>query len=153
MQVTCISCHNCYLTFRFSLGCIIVSIHNKGKSLLTSNQSIHTYRQQIGKIDSLVASSRIPPYLRGTSCFVNILMSDTVRNLLTRSPHDRLSSSAFQQSPIFDNILMNSIKFLDSFPEKTKSEKTAFLRGFVSVLPQFSDRIRHRKVSRFNVFC
>jgi hypothetical protein len=41
---------------------------------------------------------------------------------------------------------MNSIKFLDSFPEKTKNEKTSFLRGFLSILPQFSDRIRHRKV-------
>ena len=41
---------------------------------------------------------------------------------------------------------MNSIKFLDFFPEKTKSEKNSFLRGFLSILPQFSDRVRHRKV-------
>lgn len=73
-------------------------------------------------------------------------MSDTVRQLLSRYPHDRLSASAFQHSPLFDNILMNSIKFLDSFPEKTNNEKTSFLRGFLSILPQFSDRIRHRKV-------
>ena len=73
-------------------------------------------------------------------------MSATVRQLLTIYPHDRLSASAFQHSPLFDNILMNSIKFLDSFPEKTKNEKTSFLRGFLSILPQFSDRIRHRKV-------
>ena len=78
-------------------------------------------------------------------------MSDTVRQLLTRSPHDRLSASAFQQSPLFDNILMNSIKFLDSFPEKTKNEKTSFLRGFLSILPQFSDRIRLRKVSALTI--
>jgi len=61
-------------------------------------------------------------------------------------PEDRLTASAFQQSPLFDNILMNSIRFLDSFPEKTKGEKSSFLRGFVSILPQFSDRIKQRKV-------
>ena len=71
---------------------------------------------------------------------------DTLRQLMTRYPEDRLSASAFQSSPLFDNILMNSIKFLDSFPEKTKNEKSSFLRGFVSVLPQFSDRIKKRKV-------
>ena len=54
------------LTPRFSLGCIIVSIHNKGRSVITSNQSIHTYRQQIAKIDSLITSARIPSYLHGT---------------------------------------------------------------------------------------
>ena len=52
--------------FRFSLGCIIVSIHNRGRSPISSNQSIHTYRQQIGKIDSLVSSARIPSYLQGS---------------------------------------------------------------------------------------
>jgi len=46
---------------------------------------------------------------------------------------------------------MNSIKFLDSFPEKTKNEKTSFLRGFLSILPQFSDRIRLRKVSALTI--
>lgn len=76
-----------------------------------------------------------------------------MRQLLTRCPHDRLSASGFQHSPLFDNILMNSIKFLDSFPEKTKSEKTSFLRGFVTILPQFSDRIRHRKVIFPDVIC
>jgi SCY1-like protein 2 len=57
-----------------------------------------------------------------------------------------MSAAAFQHSPLFDNILMNSIKFLDSFPEKSKNEKQSFLRGFVSILPQFSDRIRQRKI-------
>ena len=53
------------LIFRFSLGCIIVSIHNQGRSVITANQSIHTYRQQIGKIDSLIISAKIPSYLHG----------------------------------------------------------------------------------------
>lgn len=52
---------------RFSLGCVIVAIHNKGRSLINSNQSIHTYRQQIAKIESLITSSRIPAYLQGPS--------------------------------------------------------------------------------------
>ena len=71
---------------------------------------------------------------------------DTLRQLLTRYPNDRLTASAFQHSPLFDNILMNSIKFLDAFPEKSKNDKTSFLRGFVGILPQFSDRIRQRKI-------
>jgi hypothetical protein len=54
-----------FLIFRFSLGCIIVAIHNKGRSLINSNQSIHTYRQQVGKIESLISSTRIPAYLQG----------------------------------------------------------------------------------------
>jgi SCY1-like protein 2 len=74
------------------------------------------------------------------------LTLDTLRQLLTRYPDDRLTASAFQHSPLFDNILMNSIRFLDSFPEKSKNEKTSFLRGFVGIIPQFSDRIRQRKI-------
>jgi len=74
------------------------------------------------------------------------LMIDTLKQLLTVSPYDRLSASNFQHSPLFDNILMNSIRFLDAFPEKTNAEKNSFLRGFVKILPQFSDRVRQRKV-------
>lgn len=63
MQVICLISLRTLLTYRFSLGCIIVAIHSKGRSLLQSNQSIHTYRQQITKIDSLITSTRIPSYL------------------------------------------------------------------------------------------
>jgi len=82
---------------RFSLGCVIVAIHNKGRSLINSNQNIHTYRQQIAKIESLITSSRIPSYLQGQSLsyLVDIRYTEITADKITSWSVNRICISAF----------------------------------------------------------
>ncbi|KAJ3222815.1 hypothetical protein HDU78_011596 [Chytriomyces hyalinus] len=54
--------------------------------------------------------------------------------------------SQFESSAFFDNILVSTIGFLESFVEKNQISKAQFLKGLVAVLPQFSLKLVHRKV-------
>ena len=57
-----------------------------------------------------------------------------------------MTAREFQQSSYFDNILVNTIRFLDAFPAKTSSEKAQFMRGLGRVMPQFPASVLGRKV-------
>ncbi|BFZ57630.1 Protein kinase domain-containing protein ppk32 [Savitreella phatthalungensis] len=119
----------------YSLGCLVCAlVSQKRRSPIDCNQNLHLYRKQA---DSLNVHNLqgVPPYLR-----------DVIPQLLTRRPAHRLSAQAFATSPFFDNILMNSIRFLDAFPEKTASERQSFMRGLGSVIPQFPPRVLTKKI-------
>ena len=66
--------------------------------------------------------------------------------LLTRRPAQRLNAREFQQSQYFDNILVSTIRFLDSLPAKTPQEKAQFMRGLPRILAQFPKAVLEKKV-------
>ena len=57
-----------------------------------------------------------------------------------------MNAREFQQSKFFDNILVSSIRFLDSLPAKTLNEKSQFLRGLPRILSQFPKSVLDKKV-------
>lgn len=59
----------------------------------------------------------------------------------------RMTTIEFQSSKYFDNILVSTMKYLESFPEKTREEKSQFMKGLSRVLGQFPDRVLTRKVT------
>ncbi|KNB03873.1 hypothetical protein FOXG_06209 [Fusarium oxysporum f. sp. lycopersici 4287] len=61
-------------------------------------------------------------------------------------PAQRMTAREFQQSEYFDNILVSTIRFLDSFPAKTANEKASFMRGLNKVLPSFPKSVMEKKI-------
>jgi SCY1-like protein 2 len=57
-----------------------------------------------------------------------------------------MTAKDFQQSPYFDNILVSTIRFLDSLPAKTPNEKAQFMRGLSRVIPSFPKSVMEKKV-------
>jgi SCY1-like protein 2 len=57
-----------------------------------------------------------------------------------------MNAREFQQSQFFDNVLVSSIRFLDSLPAKTPLEKSQFMRGLPRILEQFPTSILEKKV-------
>lgn len=57
-----------------------------------------------------------------------------------------MNARAFQQSEYFDNILVSTLRFLDTFPAKTPSEKAAFMRGLTKILSQFPRSVLEKKI-------
>jgi SCY1-like protein 2 len=57
-----------------------------------------------------------------------------------------MTAREFQQSEYFDNILVSTIRFLDSFPAKTANEKASFMRGLNKVLPSFPKSVMEKKI-------
>lgn len=57
-----------------------------------------------------------------------------------------MTARDFQQSEYFDNILVSTLRFLDQFPAKTPSEKSAFMRGLPKILPQFPRSVLEKKI-------
>ena len=57
-----------------------------------------------------------------------------------------MNAREFQQSRFFDNILVSTIRFLDSLPAKTGQEKSQFLRGLPRIISQFPKSVLEKKV-------
>ncbi|KAK9454755.1 kinase-like domain-containing protein, partial [Dipodascopsis uninucleata] len=118
----------------FSLGSLIHAIYTTSPPV-KSNQNINTYKNTIVQSLRISYRSKFPTYL-----------TEVLPQLLTRRPTERMSSRDFQESRYFDNILVNTIRFLDSFPAKTVTEKHAFMRGLSKVLSQFPNSVLQKKI-------
>ncbi|KKY34927.1 putative protein kinase domain-containing protein ppk32 [Diaporthe ampelina] len=57
-----------------------------------------------------------------------------------------INAKEFQETEFFDNILVSTIRFIESFPAKTPNEKQSFLRGLNKVLPSFPKSVMEKKL-------
>ncbi|KAK2748716.1 hypothetical protein FQN57_000297 [Myotisia sp. PD_48] len=128
----------------FSLGLIIIALYNSPHvSPLHTNNSISTYKKLLG------SASTIPSQSNSFLCSRPLpkdLTTHVLPRLITRQRVQRLNAKEFQESPYFDNILVSTIRFLESFPTKTPNEKAQFLRGLPRVIPDFPHSVLERKV-------
>lgn len=128
----------------FSLGLLIIALYNSPHtSPLQANSSISTYKRLFA------SSSTIPSAGNGFLSSRPIpkdLTNSVLPRLITRRPAQRMTAKEFQQSAYFDNILISTIRFLDSLPAKTPNEKAQFMRGLSRVLPSFPKSVLDKKV-------
>ncbi|KAL7266948.1 Protein kinase domain-containing protein ppk32 [Rhizina undulata] len=128
----------------FSLGLLIVALYNHPhKSPIEAHHSTSKYRQLLSSPsttpnsnNNFISSKPLP----------RPLLNSLLPKLLTRRPAGRLTAREFQQSEYFDNILVSTLRFLDSLPAKTPSEKSSFMRGLPKVLPQFPRSVLEKKI-------
>ncbi|CAG8692310.1 710_t:CDS:10, partial [Funneliformis caledonium] len=118
----------------FALGCLIYTVHNHGKPPIQNHNSIHTYRKNIENLSS-ISYEHLPYHLH-----------EVMFNLITRYPSQRMTAVEFQTSKYFDNVLVSTVKFFESFPEKTADDKANFMKGLIRILPQFPERVLVRKI-------
>lgn len=128
----------------FSLGLVIVTIYNSPHvSPIQTRSNINTYKKLLSSPsttpspkNSFLSSRPIP----------KDLLSQVLPRLVSRRPAQRMSARELQESKYFDNILVSTIRFLESLPAKTPNEKTQFLRGLQRVIPEFPASVLERKV-------
>lgn len=128
----------------FSLGLLCVSLYNSPhKSPLESNFSVSSYKR-------LFQSSSTIPTANNNFMSSNPLPKDLVAHvlprLITRRPAQRMTAKEFQENEYFDNILISTIRFIESFPAKTPQEKASFMRGLNKVLPSFPKAVMEKKL-------
>jgi SCY1-like protein 2 len=127
----------------FSLGLLVIALYRTPhKSPLETHQSLSSYKRMFS------SSSSVPTQNNNflTSTKLDPSVSALLSRLITRRPAQRASAKEFQEATYFDNILVSTIRFLESLPAKTPSEKSAFLRGLPRIMPQFSAKVLERKV-------
>ena len=127
----------------FSLGLLIVALYNSPhKSPLETKMSVSTYKR-------LFAASATTPNQNNnflSSAPLPKDVSSLLPRLITRRPQQRLTTREFQNAQFFDNILVSTIRFLESLPAKTLNEKSMFLRGLPRILSQFPRTVLEKKV-------
>ncbi|KAM0255371.1 hypothetical protein ACHAQJ_005813 [Trichoderma viride] len=128
----------------FSLGLLCVALYNSPhQSPIESHGSLSTYKRTFS------SSSTVPTttnnYLSSRP-LPRDLSNHVLPKLITRRPAQRITAREFQQSEYFDNVLVSTIRFLDSFPAKTPNEKSQFLRGLNKVLPSFPKSVLEKKL-------
>lgn len=128
----------------FSLGLLCIALYNyPHRSPLETHGSVSTYKRLFS------SSSTIPSSSNGFLSSRNLprdLSAHVLPRLITRRPTQRMSAREFQDSEYFDNILVSTIRFLDSFPAKTPNEKAQFMRGLNKVLPSFPKAVTEKKL-------
>ncbi|RIB02652.1 hypothetical protein C2G38_2009413 [Gigaspora rosea] len=118
----------------FALGCLIYTVHSHGRPPMENRNSIHNYRKNIERLSS-TKYDHLPYHLH-----------EVMYHLITRYPSQRMTAAEFQSSKYFDNVLVSTVKFFESFPEKTKDDKISFMKGLIRILPQFPERVLLRKI-------
>jgi SCY1-like protein 2 len=127
----------------FSLGLVIVALYNSPHtSPIQAGDNQSTYKRVFNS-DSTIPSAR-NEFL--SSRPLPKELKQTLTQLLARRPAQRITAREFQQSAYFDNILVNTIRFLDALPAKSPSEKAQFMRGLGRVMPQFPASVLGKKV-------
>ncbi|KAJ9151348.1 Protein kinase domain-containing protein ppk32 [Pleurostoma richardsiae] len=128
----------------FSLGLLCVALYNSPhRSPIECHSSISSYKRVF------TSSSTIPSHnnnFLSSRPLPRDLSAHVLPRLITRRPAQRMTAKEFQESEYFDNILVSTIRFLDSFPAKTANEKSQFMRGLNKVLPSFPKSVMEKKV-------
>lgn len=127
----------------FSLGILIIALYNSPhRSPLETNMSISSYKRIFSSSASVPTASN--NFLSSVALArpVNVLLS----RLITRKSAMRMTARDFQHADYFDNILVSTIRFLESLPEKTPNEKSQFLRGLPRIINQFPRTVLEKKV-------
>lgn len=128
----------------FSLGLIIIALYNSPHaSPLQAHSNLTSYKKLLS------SPSTTPSQGNNFLCSGSIpkdLLAHVLPRLITRRPAQRMNAKEFQQSQYFDNILVSTIRFLESLPAKNPNEKSQFMRGLQRVLPEFPVSVLERKV-------
>uniref|UniRef100_A0A0K3CTW3 BY PROTMAP: gi/342319027/gb/EGU10979.1/ Other/SCY1 protein kinase [Rhodotorula glutinis ATCC 204091] n=1 Tax=Rhodotorula toruloides TaxID=5286 RepID=A0A0K3CTW3_RHOTO len=125
----------------YSLGCILHAIHTHTGPPFSNRNSLENLRTNVdeGLSRNLISSQwrKLPQDVQ-----------EVLASLLTRYPNRRMTAAQFLQSRYFEGLLVGTLRFLerDSFAAKTSEAQASFLKGLVSVLPQFSDKVVRRKI-------
>jgi SCY1-like protein 2 len=128
----------------FSLGLVIVALYNSPHtSPLQTHASITTYKKLLSSSSSIPSQSN---NFLSSKPLPKDLVSHVLPKLVTRRPAQRMTAREFQQSPYFDNVLVSTIRFLESLPAKTPNEKSQFMRGLPRILPEFPASVLEKKV-------
>lgn len=126
----------------YSLGCILHAIHTHSGPPFSNRNSLQNLRTNIE--EGLGSSHLVAAQWRRLPQDVQ----EVLASLLTRYPNRRLTAKQFLDSRYFEGLLVSTLRFLerDSFAAKSSEAQAGFLKGLVSVLNQFSDRVKRRKI-------
>lgn len=127
----------------FSLGLMVIAMYNSPhQSPLETNMSVSSYKRMFS------SSSSIPSQTNNFMSSVPLpkFVSNLLPRLITRRPAQRMNAREFQQADYFDNILVKTIRFLESLPAKTPNEKSQFLKGLPKIINQFPKTVLEKKV-------
>lgn len=127
----------------FSLGLVILACYRQPhRSPVETHGNHSTYKKIFSSVSTAPSSAN--NFLSENSLPQEL--NATLPRMLTRRPAQRLTANEFQQSDYFDNILVNTMRFLDAFPAKTSDEKSQFMKGLGRVMPQFPPSVLGKKI-------
>lgn len=128
----------------FSLGMLIIALYNSPhRSPMEFHGSTTSFKRAFSTSSSVPNRSN---NFMSSQSMPRDVVNGVLDRLITRRPAQRINAREFQQAQYFDNILVSTIRFLDSLPAKTPNEKQQFLRGLPRILKEFPKSVMEKKV-------
>ena len=128
----------------FSLGLVLVTLYNSPhESPIRTNGNLSSYKKSFSSSSTTPSSNN---NFLSSRPLPRQLLTEVLPRLITRRPAQRMNAREFQQSAFFDNIMVSTIRFLESLPAKTPNEKSQFMRGLPRILDQFPKSVLDKKI-------
>jgi SCY1-like protein 2 len=123
---------------------MIIALYNSPhKSPMEFNGSTSSYKRAYASASSVPSKTN---NFMSSQPLPKDVANGVLDRLITRRPAQRMDAREFQQAAYFDNILVSTIRFLDSLPAKTPNEKSQFLKGLPRILNQFPKSVMEKKI-------
>ncbi|KAI8892666.1 kinase-like domain-containing protein [Globomyces pollinis-pini] len=116
----------------FSLGSLTYALFNSGNPILDCGTTESIYRE---KLTTIPGNLNLP-----------ISLNESVTLMVSKEPSRRIPLTDFLQCQFFNNNLVNTLKYLNSFLEETAVEKAKFLKTLPTLLQQFSFKTVSNKI-------
>lgn len=115
----------------YSLGCVIVSIYQNGKSPWQMDGDVECFYRHAGShSQSLQRMEGVPPDL-----------VDHVRSLLHPTPEQRPDAHQLVKISWFDDVGVKTLNYLDSLFQWDNLQKSQFFKGLPQILPRLPERV------------
>ncbi|XP_065830467.1 SCY1-like protein 2 [Oscarella lobularis] len=116
----------------YTYGVLIHAVFNQGKPLFECDNNLLTYKHQAEQLSRVLPNS-----------FFGIPESgrEHVRMLLNLEPSVRPDASQMTKSPLFDDIAIVTLQYLDSLMQKDSLQKSQFFKTLHKVLPKLPKRV------------
>ncbi|KAJ3318662.1 hypothetical protein HDV06_007124 [Boothiomyces sp. JEL0866] len=106
----------------YSLGALVCALFNKGHPHCVA--TLQNFKEVVAQ----------PLHLS----FLPAFLESVVRRMLAVEITMRIDLSEFLNTEYFNSNTVNTIKYLDKFIEQSNSDKAAFLKGLIGLLPLFA---------------
>ena len=104
----------------FSMGLLCIALYNSPhRSPIECHGSLTSYQRIFQSSSSIPNSSN---NFLSSRKLPKELANHLLPRLITRRPAQRMNATEFQQSEFFNNTLVATIRFLDTFPAQTMAD-------------------------------
>lgn len=121
----------------FSLGMLIFTVCNNGKSLYECNDELRQFKSNIKELRHLTPSR--------LEC-LSEEVREHVKLLLNTEPSVRPDANQLTKIPFFEDVGSMTLQYLDTLFQRDNLQKSKFFKGLPKIIAKLPKRVNHQRI-------